>query len=308
MTGLPRSWYPLMCARDLSRGAVRRVDLSGIALAVFRTHDGQVGALAARCAHAGADLAHGQVTESCLRCPLHHRCYSAAGISVIGPVQRAYPITERWGIVFAWLGGDPVLPLPSPDGVADGLITAVQEYVVEAPVELIAANAFDTDHLSSVHQRKLKQPAELVKLSEQRIRIIMETQVVGTSLREWILRVAGLDTLRIETDCWGGNMLFFHHRRFAACALLMLRPDTALRSVGYFLTLRARPSGVLAAFMARVILTLQHRAFLAFAEQDRHVLAGAQNGTMQLDPERDACVASFFDHWRRLPIVTEEPR
>jgi len=68
----PQSWYWVCSSRDLARGKSVAVRLCGRSLVVFRTARDQLGALASRCPHLGADLSSGQVVGDRIECP-HHR-------------------------------------------------------------------------------------------------------------------------------------------------------------------------------------------------------------------------------------------
>ncbi len=300
---LRHSWYPLGRSADLARGAVRAVELAGTRLALFRGADGAAGALLARCRHFGADLVHGAVVAAGLRCPLHHRCYGVDGgaTGAVGAAQPALPVVERWGLVFAWCGPLPAAPLPEPDGIAAGLATRPSLTIADAPLGLIAANAFDTAHLAPVHGRNSVGAAVVTELGPRRIRIAITAQVAGRTLRDRALRASGLAAVRIETDCWGGNLLFFHHRAVGTCTLLALRPETAERTAVHAVSMRARPAGALAPWDGRLRLAVQHRAIMAFARQDLRALRGARSGPVEPDPVSDACVARFLAHEQALP-------
>jgi nitrite reductase/ring-hydroxylating ferredoxin subunit len=299
MEGLPCSWYPLCRSGDVRRGQVLAADLAGQRLAVYRAASGAVSVLPARCPHAGADLARGMVVGERLRCPLHHRCFTADEAGWTG-----FPVDERWGLVFVWVGAGAPEPLPAPDAADTGLATAVTVCSVDAAAELVAANAFDAAHLGPVHGRAASSPPVVSEISPLRLRIAIQARVDGPSLRDRALRALGLDEVRIDTDCWAGNLLFFHHRRMGACTLLALRPDGALRTTVYALSLASRPAGRLRRMRARLRLAIQHRLILAFARQDLRALAGMRPGPMALDPVADACFLAFLDHYRRLPVST----
>jgi len=302
---LPRSWYPLCLSSRVRRGGVVEVVACGSRLAVFRGADGEVGVLNARCQHAGADLTRGTVVGNALRCALHGRVFAADGRRLDGAghapgcTQPALKVTDRCGIIFAFHGGTPSFLLPLPVG---GILhTRPEITVAEVASELIAANAFDTAHLGPVHGRRLTQPAEVTAPDPWSMRIALRAIVQGNSWRDRALRTIGLGEVEIETECWGGNLLIFHHRRVGTATVLALLPETPERTLVFALSFRPRPMTAVRRAGERLRLSIQHRAILAFARQDLRALRGACSGPMNLDPLTDAALATWYAHFHALP-------
>lgn len=105
---------------------VKAVRLLGQDLVLFRDAGGRWGLLDRACPHRGADLAFARHEGDGLRCPFHGWKFDATGACLDTPAepmgstlcqrvrQRCYPVIERAGVVFAWLGPEgaspPVLP------------------------------------------------------------------------------------------------------------------------------------------------------------------------------------------------------
>jgi nitrite reductase/ring-hydroxylating ferredoxin subunit len=118
---LRRYWQPAALVEELAGPrAVRPVRLMGRDLVLFRDGEGKLGLLDRDCPHRGADLAFGRLEEGGLRCLFHGWLFDRQGRCLQTPaepegsqlctrvVQRSYPVVERNGIVFAWLGsGEP---------------------------------------------------------------------------------------------------------------------------------------------------------------------------------------------------------
>ena len=112
---------PRMAARQ-----VKPVRLLGEDLVLFRDGHGRFGLLERPCPHRGADLAFGRCEDDGLRCPFHGWKFAADGSCLETPAepiastlcqrvrQRSYPLLERAGVLFAWLGPEgstaPALP------------------------------------------------------------------------------------------------------------------------------------------------------------------------------------------------------
>jgi len=106
---------------------VKGVRLLGQDLVLFRDQGGQFGLLDRDCPHRGADLSFGRHEGDGLRCPFHGWKFDTQGRCLETPgepdapvgrrlceriTQRSYPVQERGGVLFAWLG-DPGSRAPS---------------------------------------------------------------------------------------------------------------------------------------------------------------------------------------------------
>lgn len=120
--GFTEYWYPAVKSASLRRRPVR-IQLLGEWIVLWR--DGtRVAALVDRCAHRGARLSEGRCQfpgTLTISCPYHGWTYDATGqcraAIVEGPGSalppkvkiRAFPVEERCGVVWIWMGqGEPV--------------------------------------------------------------------------------------------------------------------------------------------------------------------------------------------------------
>ena len=107
---------------DMGIRPVKAVRILGQDLVLFRNAQGQFGLLDRDCPHRGADLAFGRNEGDGLRCPFHGWKFDVHGQCIETPAepagsklcqhvrQRNYPLMERSGIVFAWLGPEGSTP------------------------------------------------------------------------------------------------------------------------------------------------------------------------------------------------------
>lgn len=114
-------WQPVALADELAGPRpIKPVRLMGQDFVLFRDESGQLGMLDRDCPHRGADLAFGRLEHGGLRCPFHGWLFDAGGNCLETPAepagsklcarirQSAYPVQERSGIVFAYIGeGEP---------------------------------------------------------------------------------------------------------------------------------------------------------------------------------------------------------
>jgi len=118
---LRRYWQPIALSDELAGPRpVRPVQLMGQHFVLFRDESGQLGMLDRDCPHRGADLAFGRLEDGGLRCAFHGWLFDAKGNCLQTPAepvgsklcsrikQAAYPVVEKAGTIFAYIGeGEP---------------------------------------------------------------------------------------------------------------------------------------------------------------------------------------------------------
>ena len=111
-------WQPVALVDEFEGLArpVLPIHVLGEQFVLFRNSKKQFGLLDRHCPHRQADLAYGRWEEGNLRCVFHGWLFDVTGKCLQTPAepegsrlcesvrQRAYPVIERSGIVFAWLG------------------------------------------------------------------------------------------------------------------------------------------------------------------------------------------------------------
>lgn len=121
-----RYWQPAALSDELAvKRPVVPVRLLGEDLVLFRDAEGALGLIARACPHRGADLCYGRLEDNGLRCPFHGWHFDRTGQCVEQPGEpegsrmheqirnQSYPVVEKNGIVFAYMG--PGVPPPFPD-------------------------------------------------------------------------------------------------------------------------------------------------------------------------------------------------
>ncbi len=118
---LRRYWQPAALLDELAGPRpVVPVTLLGERLVLFRNESGELGLIGRHCPHRGADMCYGRLEDNGLRCPFHGWHFDRNGQCVEQPGEpegsrmheriraTSYPVVERNGIVFAYMGpGDP---------------------------------------------------------------------------------------------------------------------------------------------------------------------------------------------------------
>jgi len=114
-------WQPAALIDELAGNRpLKPLRLLGEDLVLFRDERGRHGLLARACPHRGTDLAYGRLEDDGLRCAFHGWLFDVEGRCLETPAepegsplcrnirQTAYPVVEKSGILFAWLGaGEP---------------------------------------------------------------------------------------------------------------------------------------------------------------------------------------------------------
>lgn len=120
-----RSWQPVCLSEEL-KDLPKAIRIMGEDLVAFRAKNGEVGVVHRNCAHRGASLEYGVVTENGIRCCYHGWHYRVDGTLQDAPceqdatrlkqsvAQGAYPAFERDGLIFAYMG-PPELRPPFPE-------------------------------------------------------------------------------------------------------------------------------------------------------------------------------------------------
>ncbi len=122
---LRRYWHPVGLAEDAT-SAPRAVRVLGEDLILFRDGQGRAGLVYPRCCHRGTTLYYGKVEERGIRCCYHGWLFDVEGHCLEMPCepnptgaqcqrvrQPWYPVEERYGLIFAYMGPPerkPVLP------------------------------------------------------------------------------------------------------------------------------------------------------------------------------------------------------
>jgi 5,5'-dehydrodivanillate O-demethylase len=156
-------WWPVAIADDLKEKP-SFIRVLGEDLVLFRDRRGRIGLIEARCAHRRANLCLGTVGLEGLRCRYHGWLYDTGGKILDTPGagpdsdlkdkvrQRAYPVEELGGLLFAYLGAAPAPLLPRFDFlVRPGLRLARVIGFANSNWLQLAENGCDPLHVTFAH-------------------------------------------------------------------------------------------------------------------------------------------------------------
>jgi len=106
-------WYVCAWSEDIGHRQAMARTVIGERIVLFRTSQNKIAAMEDRCAHRRMPLSPGRITaDDKLICPYHGLTYNEHGACVLVPGQpsamgiqlRTYPVEERCGMVWVWMG------------------------------------------------------------------------------------------------------------------------------------------------------------------------------------------------------------
>lgn len=125
---LRRYWQPAALSVELdAKRPVVPVKLLGESLVLFKDNSGELGLIGRHCPHRGADLCYGRREDNGLRCPFHGWHFDKTGQCVEQPGEpegskmheqistSGYPVIEKNGIIWAYMGPNDPPPFPNLD-------------------------------------------------------------------------------------------------------------------------------------------------------------------------------------------------
>jgi phenylpropionate dioxygenase-like ring-hydroxylating dioxygenase large terminal subunit len=164
-------WYPVAASEEVTNEKPLRVQILSLYFVAFRDTDGAAHVLSDTCIHRGGALGEGKIKGDCVECPYHGWQYNGAGNCTLIPSQGAdekpparakadsYPVQEKYGILFAFLGDLPEGERPpmmkideyeDEDWRANILRVFEVDYYYERSVE----NGLDPAHNEFVHPKQ----------------------------------------------------------------------------------------------------------------------------------------------------------
>lgn len=161
-------WYPIALSDEISNEQPLEVDIMSLKFVAFRDTDGTAHVLSNTCVHRGGALGRGKVNGDRVACPYHGWEFGGdgkCGYLPTNPLDQkpparakvdAYPVEERYGIVFAFLGDlaederPPLYEIPE-YGVDPWRVNDVVVFEVNAYYQRSVENGLDAAHNEFVH-------------------------------------------------------------------------------------------------------------------------------------------------------------
>ena len=166
-----RHWLPVCLSEEVAEkdGAPVKSRLVGEDLVVFRDSNGRLGVLDEFCPHRGASLVFGRNEECGLRCLYHGWKFDVDGNILEMSAepdgaalkqslkQRAYPVREAGGFVWAWLGPKEEMREFEPPAWAPkpGIKYAIVKMHAACNWAQVLEGSIDSAHSSSLHSTNM---------------------------------------------------------------------------------------------------------------------------------------------------------
>ncbi|HUC48767.1 MAG TPA: aromatic ring-hydroxylating dioxygenase subunit alpha [Xanthobacteraceae bacterium] len=163
---LRRYWQPAALVDELNgERPIKAIRLLGEDLVLYRDDKGRYGLLGRGCPHRGTDLTYGRLEAGGLRCAFHGWLFDTEGKCLETPAEpdgsnlcrnirhKAYPVVERNGILFAYMGEGAPPEFPHFDCfVAPGTHTFAFKGMIECNWLQSLEVGIDPAHTSFLHR------------------------------------------------------------------------------------------------------------------------------------------------------------
>lgn len=185
-------WYPIARSEEITNEKPLQVELLAMPFVAFRDEAGAAHVLADTCVHRGGSLGAGWIKDGRAVCPYHGWEYDGSGACAKVPSLAnkkiparakvdSYPVQERYGIVFAFLGDLPEAERPPLYDIEeygdDGWRAQLYVYEVECNYERSVENGLDPIHNEFVHPA---QGAPILSPEQQSTPVPMEDIAWGS--------------------------------------------------------------------------------------------------------------------------------
>ncbi|MGB3289439.1 MAG: aromatic ring-hydroxylating dioxygenase subunit alpha [Burkholderiaceae bacterium] len=162
---LKNAWYVAANDHEIGR-SLHSTRILGEDVVLYRRLDGGVAALEDACPHRKLPLSMGRLQDDVVECGYHGLVFDCSGACVRAPgmaqpparaVVRSYPVAERYGLVWIWMG--------DPQAADPASIMQVQHWgdpawgmnrgdamTVNCNYQYLTDNLLDPSHVSWVHQ------------------------------------------------------------------------------------------------------------------------------------------------------------
>jgi 5,5'-dehydrodivanillate O-demethylase len=162
-----RYWHPISTVSQMNDKATKKIRLLGEDLVLYKDKSRTFGLIEPHCAHRRMNMIYGIPEENGLRCPYHGWMFNETGQCVEQPYEetedpdarfkdkiqmKAYPVEQKAGLLFAYLGPAPAPLVPNWDVFAmDDVIRDVGMTILPCNWSQCQEKSLDPVHLEWLH-------------------------------------------------------------------------------------------------------------------------------------------------------------
>jgi 5,5'-dehydrodivanillate O-demethylase oxygenase subunit len=201
-----RYWHPVAAKAQLLERKVVPVRLFGEDLVLFIDGQGRIGLVSDRCAHRLVKLDTAYTTEHGLRCAYHGWTYDTHGQCVDQPGEpaasrlkdkvklRSYPVQELAGLLFAYLGPDPVPLLPRWDRLVwDNVFRVICFIKIPCNWLQCMENTPDPVHATFLHGQFFKDWLKKQGIKDERVHKLADGFSIPVVKHDYAIGKYGID-------------------------------------------------------------------------------------------------------------------
>ncbi|MBU4611689.1 aromatic ring-hydroxylating dioxygenase subunit alpha [Achromobacter sp. GG226] len=175
MSFIHNAWYVACWSDDVKPGALFSRTLLNQRVVFYRKADGQAAALQDRCPHRFIPLSMGKLSGDVIECAYHGLQFDCSGRCTKNPhgdgkipaaaQVRSYPVEDRHGMLWIWMGEEAADPALIPDysvlDAAAGYQVTRGCIHIAANYELMGENLLDLSHITYLHDGYLGSPEQV---------------------------------------------------------------------------------------------------------------------------------------------------
>ncbi|MBA2405033.1 MAG: Rieske 2Fe-2S domain-containing protein [Bdellovibrionales bacterium] len=294
-------WYYLFPSHELKSGSVKSFQVCGQELVIFRSENGELGALDAYCPHMGTHLGKGKVVKNNVRCFFHHWEFTKEGVCAKIPCQTEIPekikvpnyqICEKYEAIWIYPQSSVTNALANFEEFSsdDKLVVRFgKSYERSCHHHVTMINGIDPQHLKTVHNLDIEMKIDIAEPSLGSLMDITLKGKIGSGrLAEKIARFFLGDHYSYSMRYDHGNnglltlmkdVSFLGHKWPSLHMIFAYRPVEKGRMEVHPIYLTKKRSGPGGFIISHFLLWMTKRAFFSLQGED-----GAVYENMRFNP------------------------
>lgn len=308
-SNFPQSWYPVYISSQLKKGDLIPIDIFGSEWLLFRSKvDKKLGFVERFCPHMGTDLANGSVEGCNLVCPLHRLKFSVSNPEMShSKVIRRLPVSEKYGLIFVFLGKEALFELPEIDSVISPAYSDPLLVKLDNNYLAVSLNTFDTQHFEFIHNREVLKDITHFKNNLFHFGIIFSVKVKLVRWVDYVMNFLGYSESKLKYEIWGDNLAYGRNMTSKKNFLAMLSPGTSKDKCNFYIVAAEErwSENIILSWVQRYYLNLLAQFGKSFLAPDFPVIKNMQPKEGNLLPDKDKSVRMFWEHKNALPTLSK---